>query len=134
VKKKNNYHNQVLHLAFLWVPVLIQMALIFYFSAQPAGSPALERFPTPPGIGHLGGYGLLALLLYRAFNESLFSWDFKAVGNTLLVGVLYAISDEAHQMFVPGRNPALFDVAIDTAGIILALLVIRLLITPWTNG
>ena len=33
------------------------------------------------------------------------------------VGTLYAISDELHQMFVPGRGPAVRDVCIDSAGV-----------------
>jgi len=123
-------NNRSLHLLGLWVPVLLQMALIFYFSAQPAGSPALESFPTPPGIGHLGGYGLLGLLLYRAFNQGLIGWNLISARNTFLVGLLYAISDELHQMFVPGRTPAVSDLGIDAAGIILALLLIGLVVNP----
>ena len=34
----------------------------------------------------------------------------------LIVCVLYAISDEVHQMFVPGRGPGIKDVLIDSAG------------------
>lgn len=33
------------------------------------------------------------------------------------VGTLYAVSDEIHQMFVPGRGPAVRDVCIDSAGV-----------------
>lgn len=102
------------------------MTLIFYFSAQPGGSAVLESFPLPAGLGHLGGYGLLGLLLYRAFNRGLWGWSFNAARNSLLVAFLYAISDELHQIFVPGRQAALTDVVIDTAGALLALLAIRL--------
>ena len=130
-KLKTNY--QTFQLLGLWVPVLIQMGLIFYFSAQPAGSPTLESFPLPAGIGHLGGYGLLGLLLYRAFNRGLIGWNLISARNTFLVGFLYAISDELHQMYVPGRTPAVSDVVIDAVGIILALLFIGLIINPLYN-
>lgn len=110
----------------LWLPVLLQMGLIFYFSSQPAGSPTLERFPTPPGFGHLVGYALLAFLLYRALSGSLLGWNLIAARNTFIIGVLYAISDELHQLFVPGRHASAADVGIDAAGILLALLVVRL--------
>ena len=122
-----------LYLLGLWVPVLLQMALIFYFSAQPAGSPSLESFPLPAGIGHLGGYGLLGLLLYRAFNQGLVGWNLVSARNTFVVGFLYAISDELHQMFVPGRTPAVSDLMIDAAGIFLALMVVLLVINPLHN-
>ena len=36
-----------------------------------------------------------------------------------LIGICYSISDEVHQLFVPGRSGELRDVAIDSAGIIL---------------
>jgi len=124
------FNHRILQLLGLWIPVLIQMGLIFYFSAQPAGSPTLERFPLPPDLGHLGGYGLLSLLLYRAFNRSLFGWSIRPARNTLLVNLLYALSDELHQMFVPGRTPAVSDLVIDAAGVILALLFIRLVVNP----
>lgn len=112
----------------LWLPVAIQMGLIFYFSSQPSGSPALDRFPLPAGIGHLGGYGLLALLLYRAFNGSFLGWSLQSARHTFIVALLYGISDEFHQYFVPGRHATVTDVLINAAGIILALLAVRYLI------
>ncbi len=112
---------------YLWVPVLAQMSLIFYFSAQPGGSAVLESFPLPAGLGHLGGYGLLGLFLYRAFNRGLWGWSFQAAKYSMLVAVVYALSDELHQLFVPGRQAALTDVFIDAAGALLALAAIRLL-------
>ena len=36
----------------------------------------------------------------------------------MTLGVLYAVSDEAHQTFVPGRMGSPIDVAIDTLGIV----------------
>lgn len=42
---------------------------------------------------------------------------------TLLGGFLYACTDEIHQIFVPGRSAGLRDILIDTAGVILGLLV-----------
>ncbi len=37
---------------------------------------------------------------------------------TILVGAIYSISDEIHQLFVPGRSGLITDVLIDTLGII----------------
>ena len=34
----------------------------------------------------------------------------------LILYIIYAISDEIHQSFVPGRGPQLLDVIIDTSG------------------
>ena len=110
----------------LWLPVLIQMSLIFYFSAQPKGSPVLESFPAPPGLGHLVGYAILGILLYRAFNGGIRGWSLAAGWKSFLVGLLYAVSDEIHQLYVPGREASLHDVGIDAAGVLLALLLVWL--------
>lgn len=40
----------------------------------------------------------------------------KAFGIAVVVSFLYAVSDELHQYFVPGRTALLMDVIIDTAG------------------
>lgn len=111
----------------LWGPVIAQMGLIFYFSSRPAGSIILEEFPVSAPLGHLAGYFLLSLFLYRAFNLGSFDWNGKAAGSTLLVGFLYACSDEIHQIFVPGRQAAIIDVAFDTLGLLtfLILVIIR---------
>lgn len=39
------------------------------------------------------------------------------------IGTLYAVSDELHQGFVGGRNPAVLDVCIDSSGVIAGVLV-----------
>ena len=44
-----------------------------------------------------------------------------------LIGVLYAVSDEIHQCFVPGRSGELRDVLIDSAGVICGVVILRLL-------
>ncbi|MGM0653228.1 MAG: VanZ family protein [Bacillota bacterium] len=118
---------RTLDLIIYWLPALIQMALIFYFSSQPEGSKVLESFPTPPGIGHLVGYAILAVLLYRAFNRGLFGWSGVAARNAFIVSLIYAVSDEIHQLFVPGRQASIADVGIDTAGILLGLLLVKAL-------
>ena len=41
----------------------------------------------------------------------------------LLICILYAISDEFHQVFVPGRGPGVKDVLIDSAGALVGILI-----------
>jgi VanZ family protein len=43
----------------------------------------------------------------------------------IAVGILYSISDEWHQSFVPGRDPSITDVMFDGLGIITAVLTFR---------
>lgn len=109
----------------LWFPVVAQMGLIFFFSAQPGDSIIVRQFPLPAGIGHFIGYALLGFLLFRAFSQGSMRWQAGTAGKSLLVSLLYAISDELHQLFVPGRQASLGDIFIDMAGVITALAFIR---------
>ena len=45
-----------------------------------------------------------------------------------LIGVLYAVSDEIHQRFVPGRSGELRDILIDSVGVICGLMLLRMLL------
>lgn len=42
---------------------------------------------------------------------------------SICVGILYAISDEIHQYFIPGRTASPIDVGIDTSGAFLGILI-----------
>ena len=44
------------------------------------------------------------------------------------IGILYSISDELHQSFVPGRVAKVLDVAIDTAGVVAGIAAAALLL------
>jgi hypothetical protein len=134
--KKIVTENKYYFLFSLWGPVLLQMGLIFFFSAQTKGSPVLEEFPVPGGVGHFIGYAILGLLLYRAFNGGLnssLSWNRQAACKTLLVGVAYAISDEVHQLFVPGRHFSLVDLVIDTTAIAFILICLKIIINKFAK-
>lgn len=125
-----------------WVPVLFWMSFIYWmstgtFSAENTSlifepllyflmpSITLEKVVLLNEIirklGHVTEYFILGILLFRAFrcgSKELLSW--RWVRNALLVGILYAASDEFHQSFVSSRTASIFDVGIDTLGGILA--------------
>lgn len=46
---------------------------------------------------------------------------------SLIVGIIYATSDEIHQIFIPGRGPLFTDVILDTMGVFLGILLIVLI-------
>lgn len=52
---------------------------------------------------------------------------YKKIGCSLIIGMLYAISDEIHQLFVPGRSGQVRDVIIDTFGVIFGICIILLI-------
>ncbi len=43
---------------------------------------------------------------------------------SLLVGLIYAITDEYHQSWIPGRGPSVMDVCIDTLGVFAGILIV----------
>ncbi|MGB5932037.1 MAG: VanZ family protein [Anaerolineae bacterium] len=108
-----------------WLPVLLWMGLIFFLSSRSH----LPRYPHHlidfllKKVAHLLEYAVLAVLLHRGVgNEG--GW------RALLIGGLYAASDEFHQSFVPGRNAELLDLAFDILGIVLGLYMARTVISP----
>jgi VanZ family protein len=100
----------------LWAPVVIYMAALFFVSS-------LEQ-PTIPAGGdkpwHLIGYTGFGLVIARALAGGL---GRPVVLRTALLGIVfgvtYAVTDEIHQMFVPGRSADVVDLLADTAGVIL---------------
>ena len=110
-----------------WLPVIGWAALIFAFSAQPN-----LRFVPDAGLdfvvrkaGHMGVFGILALLLWRALAGTT-AWR-RPWAWALALAVLYAATDEFHQGFVAGRHESAVDVGIDAAGAIIAVAAVGLL-------
>ena len=73
-------------------------------------------------IIHFGLYGLLGWLLARGFNLA----DSKyPVLLPIVIGMVFAVSDELHQAFVPGRDADVFDVMADFLGILVFVFLYR---------
>ncbi|RLC91090.1 MAG: hypothetical protein DRI79_03800 [Chloroflexi bacterium] len=100
-----------------WLPPLVWMALIFMVSARSDLPHIGERWLDIllKKIGHAVAYGVLAWLYRRALHRH-FSTGSTLRTISIGLSVAYALSDEYHQTFVPGRNGTLVDVAVDGAG------------------
>lgn len=93
----------------LWLPVVAWAALIFALSSVPDLGTGLGGWDLVlRKIAHAAEYAILGALLVRATGRA---------GLAFALGALYAISDEVHQSFVPGRLGSPLDVAIDTVGV-----------------
>jgi VanZ family protein len=112
---------------YYWLPLIAWMGLIFWFSSRPQPldlpEPWLETLTAK--TGHAIGYAVLALLWRRALASCRATPGKSALALAFLLTVLYAISDEYHQTFVPGRNGNLADVLIDALGAALGLWLLR---------
>ena len=96
-------------------PPLLLMALIFFFSAQPDLNSGLGVWDTiGRKIIHAATYGALWFLWWRALG-------YGHPGPAIAIALLYAASDEYHQTFTEGRHGTPVDVAIDAAGIAIAV-------------
>lgn len=76
--------------------------------------------------GHMTEYAVLALLIWRASRKPAKNdprpWSWPMAGWAFGGAVLYALSDELHQAFVPSRQAQTGDVLLDTIGAGLGLL------------
>jgi VanZ family protein len=124
-----------------WLPVVFWAALIFSASGDSRSVQHSSRIIEPlvrwliPNISdeamrttvftvrkcaHVTEFAVLALLLLRAAGGTLWKkpagWNGRAAVFAVVGAAVFAISDEIHQTFVPGRQGAILDVLIDSAG------------------
>lgn len=97
----------------LWLPVVAWAALIFALSSIPDLGTGLGTWDLVlRKIAHAGEYAILGALLVRALGRPPVA---------ALIGIAYAVTDEIHQSFVPGREAAPLDVLIDTVGVLVGV-------------
>jgi VanZ family protein len=132
-----------------WLPVAVWMAVIFGLSTEAFSSGHTSRLIGPflrwlsPGLSdaavesavfwirkaaHVTEYAVLAALWWRALwrpaRGDARRWSWPIAGQALLASALWAATDELHQVFVASRGASVRDVALDTAGAALGLLVL----------
>ena len=122
----------------LWFPPIAWAGVIFIFSSEAFSAAHTSNVLDPflryllPVLsdaaidyvhivlrkaGHFGEYFILAILLLRALSErGLKKLSLCQCALGLALSGLYAVSDEAHQAFVPNRSASIFDVFIDLVG------------------
>jgi VanZ family protein len=116
------------HLLWLWGLVIGHCTLIFMMSAQQDLAP--PQFPSSDKVAHFFVYGVLGILWARAAQASWPHWTFRLLLlSTMLFTGLYGVTDEWHQLYVPGRfsdrQDALADVCGGTLGGLAYLVTVR---------
>jgi len=106
---------------------VIWMTFIFVLSAQPSlpGPQAYWQDFLLKKLSHMLVYGVLYILWFNAMN---FSGKPKRYLLPFLFTISFAISDELHQIFVPGRMATLRDIGYDTVGMTVVFLRFKQLI------
>lgn len=107
----------------LWLPAVVWMVVIFVFSGRQSVSISKDYwlnfffFKTL----HVIEYAILFIFYIRGLSDS---WSNEKVVNkyaiAFLLTILYAVTDEIHQLFVVTREGKVRDVIIDTLGACLA--------------
>jgi len=104
----------------VWVPVFLYMAFIFYLSSQPAlPGVSAPPFPHYDKAVHMIMFAVLSLLFFGAGRYEGMRYPYFYA---IIFTILYGISDEFHQAFVPGRTPDVFDAIADSIGSLFVLL------------
>ncbi len=108
--------------------MLLWLVAIFFLSSQPKSDiPSFGFWDTLIKKGsHFLAYAMLAFLVQRVTSGGK-----RPYSLAFLITVLYAISDEYHQTFVPGRNGTVMDVLIDSLGGLTALVSLRMNWLRW---
>lgn len=99
------------------------MGTIFFLSHQPGAELQFTMIPGFDKLAHACIYGVLAATAIYAFPRKIRGSKPVLTGMMIvLFCLLYGISDEYHQSFIPGRESSMGDVAADTVGAIILVL------------
>ncbi len=108
------------------VPLVAWMGLIFALSSRPTLISIEDQLEAMLfyKTAHVIFYAMLAWLWWRALApQRQMTW--QLFGTVFVLTTLYGISDEIHQLYVPGRSCRLADVFFDASGAWAMLLLIR---------
>lgn len=79
---------------------------------------------------HLSIYTLVGIFIMSYISTYKIHLKYKFL-ISILVGLIYASSDEIHQSFIPGRTASIIDVGIDTAGVFLGIILVLIIISVY---
>ncbi len=83
-------------------------------------------------IAHFSLYTIVGILLMSLLCTYNLKNKTKIYVSTI-IGLIYASTDEIHQIFVPDRSPAFTDVIIDTLGVIFGIILVNLIRKIYIN-
>ena len=99
----------------------ILIAIIIFYVSSLTFKPGIPgRFPWKSVAYHFYAFLFLAAFLLISLTNGKHK---NLIIIAVILGIIYAISDEVHQLFVPGRAFAISDILTDSAGILFATLI-----------
>ena len=77
---------------------------------------------------HAAEYAILAILIYITCVISNLKWAHQVkIWMALACSIVYAATDEIHQLFVEGRSGQFTDVLVDTFGALIGILILQII-------
>ncbi|PWB39132.1 MAG: hypothetical protein C3F02_00745 [Parcubacteria group bacterium] len=104
-----------------FICAIIWAVLIFYLSSIPdlkSSLPSLYDLISRK-LAHISEYAVLSYLIARGLN----SRKNEAVAGAVVLAIAYSLSDEQHQVYVPGRKGSPIDIFIDAIGVYLGMVI-----------
>lgn len=106
--------------------VTVVMAIVIFLVSSISSFPIVETKGFDFSIiYHFGSFFMFTFFLTLTLTNK--KLDSKIITIVLLISLVYAFSDEFHQLFVPGRFADVKDVTIDFIGNLCSVLVIKLI-------
>ena len=115
------------HSNISWIISAIIAGIMFYMSSLEFQKGPPGGFSILPIAYHILAYFFLAVFVNFALIKGKKTKTHR-IYITLIITFLYAISDEMHQYFVPGRSLSGYDILLDLSGILLACFLYLVLI------
>ncbi len=111
---------------FYWSATIAYALLIFLLSSFSGDkTEKLYLFKHSDKIIHLFEYAILCFLVSKTLSFTLKESVKRYAGlAAIVITLLYAISDEFHQSFVPGRYAEVYDVFADGMGAVLSQIIL----------
>lgn len=116
----------------LWGPVILWYSIMFYLSHQPELKSGLTYDFVLRKCAHIFEFTVLGFLIFNAVWRSDWFKEKKQlrVSYSILIAFFIAlslaISDEIHQTYVRGRNGTYTDVMIDSIGLMISGIIIKI--------
>jgi VanZ family protein len=140
------------------VLVVAWMGLIFKFSSEPGNisthksdsvlkaiqgisKNTLSNEKKKTGFGytvsirktaHVCSYLMLSILIFTA-STYITKSQLKSYKNAFIISFIYAVSDEVHQFFIPGRTATVRDVFIDMFGVVLGMCIVAIVLSIYKH-
>lgn len=105
------------HKIALLISILIAVFIFYISSLTFSPSQGGSAIPFKSVLYHIGVFFLFSFFLAVSLTKGKYK---SLIIPSVLISIIYGISDELHQVLVPGRHASLGDVFLNTLGIITA--------------